>query len=389
MSELFLSGAAVTDFGKFPDRTIPDLAGEAVAAALADAGCDPAEVGFVAFGNAVSSVITGQAMIQGQLALLDSPVAGAPIVNVENACASSASALQLAMMAVRSGQCDVAVAVGAEKMTSSDKTRAFAALGTAIDVANPELGDPSARNSIFMNLYAQEARAYQRRTGAPAEAFAHAAATAHYHGSLNPKAQYRTAHTPQEILGSRMIDDPLTLLMCSPIGDGASALVVTNRRPAGDAVAIRGAALRSARRGEGGALVTRVTEAAFAQAGFRPADVDVVELHDAASSAALVILEEMGIVEPGEAWKLAMDGALRVDGRLPVNPSGGLISRGHPVGATGAAQIVELVDQLRGRCGARQVAGARIAVAQNAGGAVTLSDPYTAAVCAVTVLERA
>lgn len=386
MDDLFISGAAVTEFGKFPERTIPELATEAVEAALSDAGCDPADIGFVAFGNAVSSVITGQAMIQGQLALLDSPVAGAPIVNVENACASSASALQLAMMAVRSGTCHTAMAVGAEKMTSPDKTRAFAALGTAIDVSTS--GDPALRNSVFMNLYAHEARGYQRRTGAPVEAFAHSAATAHYHGSLNPRAQYRETYAPEQILASRVIDDPLTLLMCSPIGDGAAALVVTNRRPA-DAVVIRGAALRAARRGEGGALVTRVTKEAFGQTQLRPADVDVIELHDAASSATLVILEEMGVVRPGEAWKLAMDGALRFDGRLPVNPSGGLISRGHPVGATGAAQIVELVDQLRGRCGARQVPDARIAVAQNAGGAVTLSDPYTAAVCAVTVLERA
>jgi acetyl-CoA acetyltransferase len=388
MSELFLTGAAMTPFGKFPDRTIPELAVAAVDAALDDAGCDPDEVGFVAFGNAVSSIITGQAMIQGQLALLDSRLAGTQIVNVENACASSSSAVHLAMMAVRSGQCDTAVAVGVEKMTHPDKTRTFGALGTAVDVTDPRVAGEGTRNSIFMNFYAGEARAYQRDTGAPDAAFAHAAATAHFHGSRNPKAQYRHAYTPDEVLASRVIDDPLRLLMCSPIGDGAAAVVVSNRRPAGDAVTVRGAALRSARRGEGGGLVTRVTELAFADTGVRPADVDVVEVHDAASSAALVLLEEMGIVEHGQAWKLAMDGQLRFDGQVPVNPSGGLIARGHPVGATGCAQLVELADQLRGRCGDRQVADARLAVAQNAGGAVTLEDPFTGAVCAVTLLER-
>ncbi|MCI2420030.1 thiolase family protein [Saccharopolyspora sp. K220] len=385
--DLYISGAAVTPFGKFPGRTIPELATEAVDAAIADAGCEPGEIGFAAFGNAASSMITGQAMIQGQLALLDGQLAGAQIVNVENACASSSTAVQLAMMAVRSGQCDTALAVGAEKLSHPDKTRAFAALGAAVDVTVLD-PDASERNSVFMNLYAAEARRYLAETGAPVESLAHAAATVRFHGSRNPKAQYREAYMPEEILASRMIDDPLTLLMCSPIGDGAAAVVVTNRRPAADAVAIRGAALRSARRQEGGGLVTRVTELAFAEAGLRPSDVDVVELHDAAASAALVILEEMGIVGQGEAWKLAMDGQLRFDGAVPVNPSGGLISRGHPVGATGCAQLVELVDQLRGRCGDRQVPNARIAAAQNAGGAVTLDDPYTAAVCAVTVLER-
>ncbi|MEV0052486.1 thiolase family protein [Saccharopolyspora shandongensis] len=389
MDTTYIAGAAMTRFGKFPDSSLSDLAGQAVDAALADAGVRAEDVGFVAFGNATSSVITGQAMIQGQLALLDGALAGARTVNVENACASSSSALHLAMMAVSSGSCDIAVAIGAEKMSHPDKTRAFDALGRAIDITDPLVVNSSSRNSVFMDLYAQEARRYASETGATAEAFAHAAATMHYHGSLNPNAQYREAHTPEAILDSRSIVDPLTLLMCSPIGDGAAAIVVTRDRPEKDPVAITGAALSSGRRHEGGRLVTRTANAALEQAGRTTSDVDVIELHDAASPAALVILEEMGIVDHGEAWKLAIDGQLRHDGRVPVNTGGGLISRGHPVGATGAAQIVELADQLRGRAGERQVANAHIALAQNAGGAVTLDDPYTAGVCAVTVLERA
>ena len=387
LEPIYVTGAFTTAFGKFPDRTIAEMATEAVEGALADSGTSPEEIGFVAVGNAISSLMTGQAMIQGQIALLDSRLAGAQIVNVENACASSSSALHLAIMAVRSGMCESAMAVGVEKMTSDDKTRAFRALGTAVDVADPSLST-SDRNSVFMNLYAQEARHYAAKTGAPPEAFAHAASIAHLHGSLNPKAQYRDTATPEQVLASRTIDDPLTLLMCSPIGDGASAIVVSSRRRPGDGVIVSGSALRSASRGEGGAFVTRVSDLAFGQAGRKPTDVDVFELHDAASSAALVILEEMGVVGPGIAWRLAMDDELRFDGSLPVNTSGGLISRGHPVGATGAAQVVEIVDQLLGRAGARQVEGARIGVAQNAGGATTLSDPYTPGVCTVTVLER-
>ncbi|MDQ0615361.1 acetyl-CoA acetyltransferase [Microbacterium sp. W4I4] len=388
MNTTYIAGAATTRFGKFLDTSLATLANEAVDAALDDAGVRPEDVGFVAFGNATSSVISGQAMIQGQLALLDGKLAGAQIVNVENACASSSSALHLAMMAVASGNCDVAVAVGAEKMAHLDKTRAFDALGRAIDVTTPLAAENSSRSSVFMELYAQEARQYAAATGATPEAFAHAAATMHFHGSLNPKAQYRDAHTVEEILASRMIADPLTLLMCSPIGDGAAAIVITRARPDRDPIAITGAALRSGLRNEGGALVTRAAEAALEQAGRKASEIDVIELHDAASPASLLVLEETGVVSEGEAWKLALDGQLRFDGRVPVNTSGGLISRGHPVGATGAAQIVELADQLRGRAGARQVANAEIAMAQNAGGAVSLGDQFTAAVCAVTVLER-
>lgn len=388
LEPIYIAGAAMTRFGKFHDSSVSSLAGEAIEGALRDAGVRGEDVGFVAFGNATSSVITGQAMIQGQLALLDGPLAGARLVNVENACASGSSALHLAMMAVASGSCDVAVAVGAEKMTHEDKTRAFDALGRAIDVNAPAVAGSSSRSSVFMNLYAQEARRYAADTGAPQEAFAHAAATAHYHGSLNPKAQYREAHTPEHILQSRMIDDPLTLLMCSPIGDGAAAVVVTRQRPTKDPIAITGAALQSGRRGEGGHLVTRTAEVAFGQAGKTADQVDLIELHDAASPAALVILEEIGAAAHGEAWKLALEGELRHDGRLPVNTSGGLISRGHPLGATGLAQVVELIDQLRERAGARQVSHPQIGLAQSAGGAVTLDDPYTPAVCAVTILER-
>lgn len=388
MDTTYIAGVGMTQFGKFLDTPLSDLANHAVDAALNDAGVRAEDVGFVAFGNATSSVISGQAMIQGQLALLDGQLAGARAVNVENACASSSSALHLAMMAVASGSCDVAVALGAEKMSHPEKARAFDALSRAIDISDPAVAESPSRNSIFMDLYAQEARRYAADTGAPVEAFAQVASTVHLHGSLNPNAQYRDPHTAEEILESRTIVDPLTLLMCSPIGDGAAAVVVTRDQPSTAPIAITGAALRSGRRREGGQLVTRTAQAALEQAGRRASDADVIELHDAASPAALVILEELGAVGHGEAWKLAMENELRYDGRLPVNTSGGLISRGHPVGATGAAQIVELVDQLRDRAGDRQVADAHIALAQNAGGAVTLDDPYTAAVCAVTILER-
>ncbi len=388
MSTVNIIGTGMTQFGKFPNRTITELAREALDEALADAGCDPAEIGYVAFGNAVSSVITGQAMIQGQLALADTPLAGAAIVNIENACATSSTAVQSAVMAVRSGVTDIAVAIGVEKMTHPDKNRAFDALGTAIDVTAP-VSEGDTRASIFMDLYAAQARKYMQTSGAPIEAFAEAAVQAHTAGTLNPKAQYRTPYTKAEVLESRLINDPLTLLMCSPIGDGAAVVVVANqnatKRAGAQPVRILGSALRSGRRGDQGDLVRRTAAAAFEQAGATAEQVDVVELHDAASSARPIIIEELGLAEHGAGWKRVLDGDTGLMGSLPVNPSGGLISRGHPIGATGCAQLVELSDQLRGRSGDRQVAGARLGLAETLGGAIEI-DPYTAAACSVTVL---
>lgn len=381
-------GTGMTVFGKFGDRTIGDLTREALDEALADAQCDPAEIGYVAFGNAVSSVITGQAMIQGQLALADTPLAGAAIVNVENACATSTTAVQTAVMAVRSGLTDVAVAIGVEKMTHPDRQRPFDALGTAIDVAAP-VAEQSTRASVFMGLYAAQAENYMKSSGAPVEAFAEAAAQAHFAGSLNPKAQYRTPYSVPEILESRLINDPLTLLMCSPIGDGAAVVIVANqngtKRAGGHPVRFLGSALRSGRPGDQGKLVQLTAAAALSQADVQAAHVDVVELHDAAASARPIILEELGLADHGTGWKHVLDGDTALTGSLPVNPSGGLISRGHPIGATGCAQLVELADQLRGRCGPRQVPGARIGMAETLGGAIEI-EPYTAAACGVTVL---
>jgi acetyl-CoA acyltransferase len=383
MRDVYVTGTGIVPFGKYPDRTITAMAEAVVSEALADAGADPERIGFVAFGNAVSSVITGQAMIQGQLALANTPLSGTAIVNVENACSSGATAFGLAAMAIRSGMTDVAVAIGVEKMTSPDKALAFQALETATDVS----AGAGAEKSVFMPLYAEEAAGYLRRTDAPADIFAVVASKTHYHGSLNPNAQYRTPHSPEEVAASRMIEDPLTLLMCSPIGDGAAALVLSVEPPAdGPAVRLAASALRSGRLGELDGLVVRTGQAAFDGSGLTPADIDVVELHDAAAPAELLALEELGLFEEGTAWRHELEGETRVGGGLPVNTGGGLIARGHPVGATGCAQLVELTDQLRGRLGARQVEGARVGLAQNAGGAVQ-THPYTPAVNVVTLLE--
>jgi acetyl-CoA acyltransferase len=422
MREVYVAGSAMTRFGKFPDTTIRALAEEATRGALDDAGVTAADIGMVFFSNAVAGILTNQEMIRGQVALRYTGLLGVPLVNVENACASASSAFHLACMAVGSGAVDVALAVGSEKLTHEDRARSFAAIGTAVDqlqlaelqqwtssgsagsplpeqADSPEeagaprqAGSPSeaggGKRSFFMDIYAASSRAYMKSSGATQEDFAQVAVKSHRHAALNPYAQYRTEVTVDDVLASREIASPLTLLMCSPIGDGAAALVVCSAEMArrlGARVRVRACCLVSGRDrgpGEPGA-VERAACAAYEQAGVGPADLDVVELHDAAAPAELITYEELGLCGEGEGPALLASGATALGGRLPVNPSGGLLSKGHPIGATGCGQLVELAGQLRDRCGPRQVAGARVALAQNGGGFLGAD----AAAMVVTVLS--
>ena len=392
MPDVDIVGAAMTRFGKFPDSTVRSLAEGAVSEALADAGLTAGDVEMVFFSNAVAGILTGQEMIRGQAALRHTGLLGVPLVNVENACASASTAFHLAVSAVASGSVEVALAVGAEKLTHEDKQKSFGAIGTAIDLSEvdrlkewasgasagsplPEQADANGGGrSFFMDIYAANTRTYMDRSNATVEDFAEVAVKSHDHAALNPKAQYRTPVTVDEVLRSREISAPLTLLMCSPIGDGAAAVVVCSperaRSLGADAIRVRGCALVSGtdrRHGEAGA-VERAAARAFEQAGLGPEDLDVLELHDAAAPAELMTYEELGLCEPGEGPALLRSGETRLGGKRVVNPSGGLLSKGHPIGATGCAQLVELADQLRGRCGERQVERARVALAENGGG---------------------
>lgn len=375
-------GTGITGFGMFVDTRMRELAARAVDQALEDAGVSGDEVDLVVFGNAAAGLITGQEMIRAHTALGGSGVAGRPMVSVENACASSSSAVHLAAMAVASGAYRTVVAVGAEKMTSQDRTLAGRALGSAVDVE--EVG--AAEGPVFMNIYAAEARGYQERSGAADRDFAMIAAKNLRNGSLNPIAQNRTPLSADEVLAARTIVAPLTRPMCSSIGDGAAACVLTStalaRKRGRPGVRLLATSVGASTAVDSGDIVSRTATAAFEQAGLGPADVDVCELHDAAAPAELIIMEEIGLAAPGEGAKLVREGDTAIGGRIPVNPSGGLLARGHPIGATGAAQIVELADQLRGRAGARQVEGARVGLSENAGGWLVNSP----AACVVTIL---
>ncbi|MHB1592889.1 MAG: thiolase family protein [Streptosporangiaceae bacterium] len=390
--QVVIAGAGMTAFTR-AGRGVRALAEEAVAAALADAGARPDQIQFVAFANAVGGLITGQEMVRAQAALRHTGLLGATIVSVEAACASGAAALHTALAAVRSGAAEVALAVGAERLTSADKSVTFTAIGSAMDLA--EDGGLAGRaaeqgRSGFVDVYASLAADYLGRTGGTPADLAQVVVKNRRHAAANPDAQLRDPISAEQVLAARMVRDPLTVPMCAPIGDGAAAVVVASEAAASRLGLARLAVLRScvllSGRGDepGPSVVERATARAFAEAGADPGDVDVAEVHDGAAPGELISIEQLGLTAPGGALGWVRDGTSSLGGRCPVNPSGGLLCRGHPIGATGAAQVVELARQLAGRGGVRQVPGARLAVAESAGGWIGADS----AAAAVTVLSR-
>jgi acetyl-CoA acetyltransferase len=275
-------------------------------------------------------------------------------------------------------------------MTHPDKARSFAALGAAVDLEEAaEQAAAAPGHSPFMDIYAAKARAYMRDSGATAADFAQISVKSHWFAARNPKAQYRAEVTVEEVLASREISPPLTLLMCSPIGDGAAAVLFVSDSYArahglSDPVRVRAISLVSGM-DDGPGAPERAAQAAYAASGVDPADIDVAEVHDAAAPAELIAYEELGLCARGDGPKLLQTGETALGGRVPVNTSGGLLSKGHPVGATGCAQIVQVVEQLRGRAGERQVDGARLGLTHNGGGSIGTD----AGAFAVTILEKA
>lgn len=373
MTDVAITGVGMTRFGKFPDSPLSELAGEAVRAALDDAAITADEVEAVFFANSVAGIVTGQEAIRGQTALRHTGLLGRPVFNVENACASGSSALYLARMGVAAGQWETVLVVGAEKMAHPDRTVTYRALEAASDLTDRD-GASDYQGSIFMEIYAEHVRETMETTGATQEDLAWIAVKNRQHAAWNPLAQYRSPVTLEEVLGSGLVAFPLTRFMCSPIGDGAAAAVLSGRRSGGRAVGFLGSGFSSGDPlGDAGQhlpAVRRAAVSAYEAASVAPADVSVAEVHDAAAPAEMDSYEGIGLCPPGEGLRLVRDRATAVGGPIPVNPSGGLVGRGHPIGATGVAQVVELVTQLRGEAGTRQVAGARIGVAQNAGGDV-------------------
>ncbi|UCE84588.1 MAG: thiolase family protein [Deltaproteobacteria bacterium] len=393
MERAVVAGVGMTRFGKHLDTGLKALGREAVLAALADAGIDKSALQAAFVGNAMAGLITGQECIRGQVVLRSAGIGAIPVVNVENACASASTALHQACAMVAAGVYDTVLALGVEKLYHPDKKRSFAAIGSAVDTeeiakimealeqsaatqgATQAKSGAGQKRSMFMDFYAAAARRHMERYGTTARQFAAVAAKNAYHGSLNPHAQFQQALTVDEVLAAPMIAEPLTRPMCSPIGDGAAAAVIVSPSKARELgvpqpVTVDACILRSGwdhELDDEGTVELCVREA-YEKAGIGPEDLDVIEAHDASAPAELMYYEEFGLCKPGEGGALIDSGATKIGGRIPVNPSGGLLRKGHPVGATGLAQITELVQQLRGQCGRRQVEGARVGMAQNGGG---------------------
>ncbi|MHA6631802.1 thiolase family protein [Pseudonocardia sichuanensis] len=363
-------GVGTPPFGKHLDRSLGALAGDAVAAALDDAGLRPGDVQYVTFANAAGGVLSGQEMIRGQVALKDTGLAGLPIVNAENACASGSTAAHLAWLAVASGQVDIAIAVGAEKLFHEDKTRSFAAIESGTDLSLSKEGSEVVGGSVMMGAYAAEARRYSEQYGDVGPALAAVAVKNRRYATDNPSAQFRAPITVGDVDASRPVADPLRLLTCSPLTDGAAAMVF---RAAGSAAAggrprVRIAASTLVSYQVGCSVVERSSRKAYEVAGLTAGDIDVFQLHDACAFAEILQYEHVGIAEPGEGGVAVLEGRTGPGGRSPVNTDGGLLSRGHALGATGLAQLSELVRQLRGEAGARQVPEAQRGLCVNSGG---------------------
>lgn len=392
MRDVAMIGAGMTRFAKYPDRGLKDLSHEAVKAALEAAGMDKKDLQIAVVGNAAAGLVTGQECIRAQVILRSMGIDRIPMVNTENACASSSTALQVAWLYVASGMYDVALALGVEKMYTPDKGRMMSTFSAGVDVEElrqimEQLKPPSEKKSggesgagknrsLFMDIYAAGARSHMARYGTTKEHFAKIAVKNHYNGSLNPHAQYREVYTAEEILESPLIAEPLTRLMCAPIGDGAAAAVLAGgdvaRRYTTDPVWIKGSALVSGSdtRSEDDGTAARAAQQAFDMAGMSIDEIDVMEVHDASAPAELLLYEDLGLCGPGEGGRLVDEGATEIGGRIPVNTSGGLLAKGHPVGATGVAQAYEIWLQLRRLAGERQVEGAKAGLTHNGGGMV-------------------
>jgi acetyl-CoA acetyltransferase len=409
MTEAYIVGVGMTPLGKHTDKSVKQLTAWSVQDALDDAGMEKAAIEAAWFCNTRQGALEGQHGVRGQASLRAFGFSGIPIFNTDNACASSSSGLFQAFAAVKAGLFETVLVVGTEKMIYPEKREqmfeafkgswdrdladeqlaALLATGEGLPLP-PEALQETGDRSVFMDIYAAQARFHMKTFGTTQRQIAAVAAKNHFHSQFNPLAQYRFPMTVEEVLADRLIAWPITRSMCAPMSDGSGALIISSRPGAkGRAVKIRGVGVSSSSDRspqEYDRHLTRVAATrAYEAAGVGPQDISVAELHDASAIAEILHSENVGFCDYGDGGPLAESGDTRLGGRLPINVSGGLLSKGHPIGATGAIQIIELVTQLRGEAGERQVAAPRLALAENGGGFHGLEE----AACVVTILEKA
>jgi len=414
MKDIFIIGSDALKVGKYIDVSIQELTRQTVEACLADAKLERKDIQSVHFGNGLWGYFSGQHGIRGQLAMRAMGIETIPVNNVEGACATGTICLHNAWKDIMTGLYDCVLAVGVEKQFSQDKLKSFASFDSYIDAENkdevfatwdrwseenvhvkvPDDIEQRAR-SPFMDIYAYQVRWHMGKYGTTVEQLAIAASKNHYHSTLNPKAQYQFPVSVEEVLSDIPIAWPLTRSMCSPMGDGAASAIICSREyleKLPKEVQDRAVRIAATIYGSGDDhdlnfspnYVQKVAKKAYEVAGLTPDDINVAEVHDACIIGEIMQVENMGFCKPGEGGAFEESGATRLGGRIPVNTSGGLISRGHPVSATGLNMINELVTQLRGEAGERQVKNAKYALCENGGGTIR----FNAATMTVTILAR-
>jgi acetyl-CoA acetyltransferase len=379
MREVCVIGTGLVAFGKYPNKTLAEIGWPAVKEAILESGIAPKSIDAVYCGSALGGMLSGQRVMKSL------GLTGMSIINIENACSSSSSALAEAWTAVSSGRHDVVVVVGVEKLTKFG--------GGTLPLENEDW--EVNQGMVMPALYAMRAQRYMHEYGLTARQLGEVSVKAHEHGALNPNAQIRKRVSIEEVMASRPVADPFTLWHCCPTGDGAAALVIASaevaRQHKTDPVRVTASEVTSGLYTNGyrdmtwAELTARGAKEAYEMAGVGPDDIDVAEIHDAFTIAELMYYEAFGFCERGHAYELLSSGATSLGGDICVNPSGGLLSRGHPVGATGAAQAVEIVRQLEGRSGAHQVEGARVGLAHATGGGIAGLDHGA---CSIHIFAR-
>ena len=421
MTNVWIIGAHSTAFARRPEDSLKSLARETYTGVLADVGMtDGADIGSAWFGNCLMHT-WGQGGVRGQTCFIEMVDEGlfperVPMTNVEGACATASMALQGAVKDVLSGETKVSLAIGVEKIyrpgadkdpavrqvmfdsyysgvDNFDLDRLFDEYDRAAQFAGCSF-DKGEGHTIFMETYGIQAALHMKLFGTTQRQIAHAAAKNHTYAVDNPKAQYRFPMTTDEVLNDRPISFPLTRSMCAPIGDGgAAAIVCSDDYLKSLPESVRSRAIRIAATALTGgkyraydepSLSHHAARRAYERAGIKPADIDVAEVHDATAFCEIYQTEMLGFCPIGSGGAFVAAGETGPGGSIPINTSGGLVSKGHPVGATGLSMVYELVVQLRGEAGPRQVPNARLALAENGGGVIGLEE----AACAVTILER-
>ena len=412
MDDVYVIGVGMIRFSKYPDATVISMARDAVDLVLKDAGLGKRDIEAAYVSNTFWGMFSNQHSIRGEVMLWHMGIDAIPIVNCENACAGASTAFHLGYTAIRAGMYDCVLALGSEKISHPNKALSLGAYASCMDVEHleehiklfeevskkvkievpPGQTPPGQDRSIFMDAYAMGARWHMSKYGTTQRQLAVISAKNHWHGSMNPLAQYQMAMTVEEVLQDKPVAYPLTRPMCAPVGDGAAAAILCSAsylkklkdtRP----VRIRASVLGSGmdRDLDGVDIGERLSKKAYEMSGLGPDDIDLAELHDATAYGELHQTEVMGFCPEGEGGIFAESGATKIGGKMPINTSGGLECRGHPIGASGLAQIYEIVQQLRGEAGKRQVEGARIGLTENGGGNIGVEE----ASMTVHILEKA